>query len=655
MCGITGYISPKPLDAQAVLSAMSESLSHRGPDASGVWTDPDAGLGLGHRRLAIIDLSPSGEQPMVSASGRYVIVFNGEVYNFDVLRRDLDCEQPRAGFSWRGTSDTEVVLQAFDRWGFQASLERLAGMFAFALWDRRERKLHLVRDRMGEKPLYYATTGSSFFFGSEIKALRAFPDADFEIDPHALSSFLQFGYVPAPMSIYRDVHKVIPGSYVTVSVAENGSITVGEPRRHWSLNNGTIERRISSTAEMDDDELVDELHARLSASVRRQMVADVPLGAFLSGGIDSSTVVALMQTHSHQPIRTFTIGFHEQGYNEAPYAKKIARHLGTNHTEFYVGPGEAAAVIPRLPLIFDEPFADSSGIPTFLVSQLTRKHVTVSLSGDGGDELFAGYPRYQFCRNLWKRLSHLPRWSRAVASGLLTCLPPRAWDNTLGLLVSSQHNEWINGHRIHRLARVLCADTFDEFYRRVISQWHSEDNITIQSACAKREDVHQSNDRYESTLNRMRRFDIKQYLSDDLLTKVDRASMSVSLESRAPFLDHNLVEFAWALPERALIRNGEGKWILRQLLYRYVPRTMVERPKSGFAIPIARWLRTELREWAEHLLDEETIRRQGYFDPAPIRRMWREHCSGQFDRHTYLWSVLMFQAWVDVEWKTAAH
>ncbi len=376
------------------------------------------------------------------------------------------------------------------------------------------------------------------------------------------------------------------------------------------------------------------------------MVADVPLGAFLSGGIDSSAVVALMQQHSHQPIRTFTIGFHEQSYNEAPYAKQVAHHLGTDHTEFYIGADEAAAVIPRLANIFDEPFADSSGIPTLLVSQLTKRHVTVSLSGDGGDELFAGYPRYQFCSNLWKRFSRLPRWSRALASGLLTCLPPRAWDNTIGLVVSNLQQERINGHRLHRLARVLCADTFDEFYHGIISQWHSEYNITIQPQCRKLKRPNQNEERDASILNRMRRFDIEQYLSDDLLTKVDRASMSVSLESRAPFLDHKIAEFAWSLPERALIRGGEGKWILRQLLYRYVPRILVERPKSGFAIPVTRWLRTELRDWAEHLLNEQTIRAQGYLDPYPIRRMWQEHCSGQFDRQSYLWNVLMLQAWL---------
>ncbi len=637
------------------MSAMSGTLAHRGPDASGVWTDPGAGLCLGHRRLAIIDLSSSGEQPMVSASGRYVIVFNGEVYNFDAIRHDLDCERTTVSKSWRGTSDTEVLLQAVDRWGLPASLKKVTGMFAFALWDRSDRKLYLVRDRMGEKPLYYGTTGSSFIFGSELKALRAFPDSDFEVDWQALSSFLQFGYVPAPLSIYRGVRKLVPGTYLAVSVSENSVVKVGEPTRYWSLESSCAEMRTSEFAKMGDKELVDELHTRLSKSVRRQMVADVPLGAFLSGGIDSSAIVALMQSESRQRIRTFTVGFHEQSHNEAPYAKQVARHLGTDHIEFYIDAADAAAVIPRLPQIYDEPFADSSGIPTFLVSQLTKQYVTVSLSGDGGDELFAGYPRYQFCRDLWKRLSCFPPWSRKLASGVLTSLTPHAWDNAFRIVGSDHQRGQINGHRMHRLARVLWADTFDELYVRVISQWHHEDGIVLYLGRDNRNIFHPDDDRNEPILDSMRRFDLEQYLPDDLLTKVDRASMSVSLESRMPFLDHEIVEFAWALPERVLIRQGEGKWILRQLLDRYVPRALVERPKAGFAIPIARWLRTDLREWAEDLLEERALRTQGYLDPAPIRRMWREHCSGKYNRHSYLWNVLMFQAWLQSQLPMCGH
>jgi asparagine synthase (glutamine-hydrolysing) len=643
MCGIVGYISPKSLNVEAVIRAMSDSLVHRGPDASGYWSDLSVGLALGHRRLSIIDLSSSGAQPMMSASGRYVIVLNGEIYNFEALRKELG---RNGGKPWRGTSDTEVALEAIETWGFERALKQFIGMFALALWDRRDRKLFLVRDRMGEKPLYYGKAGSAFIFGSELKALRAFPDADLEVDRQALSSFLQFGYVPTLLSIYRGVKKLCPGSYMAVSVSMDGTVSVGEPTPYWSLDLARDGARIQDLKDRDDKQLVDELITRLSATVRRQMVADVPLGAFLSGGIDSSTIVSLMQTQSSRPIRTFTIGFHERGYNEAPYAKQVAQHLGTDHTEFYIDAAEAAAVIPRLPTIYDEPFADSSAIPTFLVSQLTKRHVTVSLSGDGGDELFAGYPRYQFCCDLWNRLNKLHPWGRGRASTLLTGLSPRAWDLVFKLVFSNRQLQQINGHRMHRLARVLCAESFDELYVRIISQWHPEDGIVRLFDREREPNCCLDDERNESMLKRMRRFDIVQYLPDDLLTKIDRAAMGVSLESRMPFLDHEIVEFAWALPERVLVRQGESKWILRQLLDRFVPRNLVERPKAGFAIPVSHWLRAELKEWAEHLLDEQTLRTQGYLDPAPIRRMWREHCSGKYDRHTYLWNVLMFQAWL---------
>jgi asparagine synthase (glutamine-hydrolysing) len=644
MCGFAGFISGRNLSQQATLEAMCKTLTHRGPDASATWQDKKAGLALGHRRLAIMDLSPNGHQPMQSASGRYVIAFNGEIYNFVALRRDLDRDWGTVGKLWRGTSDTEVALEAIDCWGLKVALDRFVGMFAFALWDRQDQKLYLVRDRLGEKPLYFGVSGSSFVFGSELKALKAFPDAKWDIDSQALSAFLKFGYVPAPSSIYRGVHKLAPGSCIVVSVSSHGSFTVEVPTHYWSLDVSRIEDQSSEMAHKDDKELVEDLHVRLLQAVRRQMVADVPLGAFLSGGIDSSAIVSLMQAQSSRPIRTFTIGFHENAYNEAPYAKEVARHLGTDHTELYIGASEAAAVIPHLPLIYDEPFADSSSIPTYLVSQLTRQHVTVSLSGDGGDELFGGYPRYQFTSDLWKRLSRLPRWSRGMASGALTWLSPRAWDDALGLAGIGQLQRQINGHRLHRLARVIDAQSMDELYLRLVSQWHEEDGIVLGHVNGN---PHSS--RSESLLNHMRRFDINQYLPDDLLTKVDRASMSVSLESRAPFLDHNIVEFSWALPERVLIRHGEGKWILRQLLDRYVPRTLIERPKLGFAIPVAHWLRNDLREWAGDLLDERTLHTQGYLDPAPIGRMWQEHLSGQYDRHPYLWNVLMFQAWLQSE------
>ena len=631
------------------MEAMCNTLVHRGPDASGVWFDPAAGLAIGHRRLAIIDLSPSGQQPMTSASGRYVIVFNGEVYNFTELRAVLDQDRGAVREPWRGTSDTEVVLSSIDRWGLEAALRKFVGMFAFALWDRKEQILSLVRDRLGEKPLYYGSIGHSFVFGSELKALTSFPDSQLEIDRGTLQAFLQFGYVPAPCSIYRGISKLQPGSFVSVSVRQGGSFTIGEPKRYWSLDSSQAAEWARGLAAREDADLVEELHARLATSVRRQMVADVPLGAFLSGGIDSSAIVSLMQAQSSRPIRTFTIGFHEDSFNEAPYAQQVARHLGTDHTELYVKASEAAAVIPRLQQMYDEPFADSSGIPTFLVSQLARNHVTVSLSGDGGDELFGGYPRYQFTDELWRLINRVPRWSRHMASEALTWVSPKTWDGVLRLVAPTKVRDRVNGHRLHRLARVLDSHSVDALYVRLVSQWHKEDGIVRPHSHEDNGCVHSHHNEDESVLNRLRRFDFEHYLPDDLLTKVDRASMSVSLESRAPFLDHELVEFAWALPERVLVREGQGKWILRQMLDRYVPRALVERPKAGFAIPVARWLRTDLREWAEHLLDERTLHTQGYLDPEPVRRMWQEHCSGKYDRQAYLWNVLMFQAWLEAQ------
>lgn len=649
MCGIAGYVSLRPLAARDVIGAMCNTLAHRGPDASGVWFDPDTGLAIGHRRLAIIDLSPSGEQPMTSASGRYVIAFNGEVYNFEELRDVLEHEGGAGRKPWRGTSDTEVVLEAIDTWGLESALQEFVGMFVFALWDRRDRTLHLVRDRIGEKPIYYGSIGESFVFGSELKALAAFPDSRLEIDRGALLAFLQFGYVPTPLSIYRGIYKLYPGSFVAVSVLPGGSFRIGEPKHYWSLDSQDAKNRSRCLTERDDAILVDELHARLLKSVRRQMVADVPIGAFLSGGIDSTAIVSLMQAQSSRPIRTFTIGFHEDGYNEAQYAKQIARHLGTDHTELYLKASEAAAVIPRLPQFYDEPFADSSGVPTYLVSQLARQHVTVSLSGDGGDELFGGYPRYQFCSELWRLIDRVPRWGRWVAAEALTSISPRAWDGALGLTIPSRFRSRINGHRLHRLARLLQSDSFDELYVSLVSQWRPHDGVVIGGGDGQiglwRESARSS----EPILNRMRRFDIKHYLPDDILTKVDRASMSVSLESRAPFLDHEVVEFAWMLPERVLVREGQGKWILRQVIDRYVPRELTDRPKAGFGIPVAQWLRGELREWAEDLLNERVLRAQGFFAPGPVRRMWQEHLSGAYDRQAYVWDVLMFQAWLEAQ------
>jgi asparagine synthase (glutamine-hydrolysing) len=641
MCGVVGFVTSRRLVAPALVIEMASALSHRGPDDSGCWLDPDAGIALGHRRLSIVDLSPAGHQPMESRSGRYVLAFNGEVYNFHDLRREL--ESASGPIPWRGHSDTEVMLEAITAWGFEDALSKFAGMFAIALWDREGRTLHLARDRLGEKPLYYGDIGGSFVFGSELKALRVFPGS-LEIDPRALARFLQFQYIPSPQSIYRGIHKLEPGAFLTVRVAQGGAFTRGSPRRYWTLDRASAD---DGRIRVDEGTLVEELHALLRDSVRRQMVSDVPLGAFLSGGIDSSTIVALMQEHSPRPVRTFTIGFREEGFNEADHAKAVARHLGTEHTEFYVTPSEAAAVIPKLPEIYDEPFADSSQIPTFLVSRLTRQHVTVSLSGDGGDELFGGYPRYVFGELLWNLMRWLPRWARRAACGVLSRPSARTWDRVLRATPFRLRSS-VTGHRIHRFAEVLGSGDFDDMYVRLVSLSLYADSVILGGAVeSDGDDPGGSN--AETYLNRMRRFDIGQYLPDDILVKVDRASMSVALESRAPMLDHRIVEFAWTLPRCMLVRDGVGKWILRQVLDRYVPREIVERPKAGFAIPIGQWLRSDLRDWAEHLLGERTIREQGILDPGPVRRMWDEHLSGKHDRQAYLWGILMFQAWMDRE------
>src|SRR5258708_380521 len=499
---------------------------------------------------------------MWSRCGRYVIAFNGEVYNFQEIRKELDSRSTSGPIRWRGHSDTEVMLEAISAWGFDDALKKFSGMFAIALWDREQSVLHLVRDRLGEKPLYYGAIGGSFVFGSELKALRAFPNSGLEIDRGALAGLLQFQYIPSPCSIYRGIRKVEPGAVLSVHVIQTGRFTYGASQRYWSIDLGE-----STESQYDDGPLVDELESLLRDSVKRQMISDVPLGAFLSGGIDSSTIVALMQAQSSRPVRTFTIGFQEEGFNEAQYAKAVAQHLGTEHTEFYVTPGEAAAVIPRLPEIYDEPFADSSQIPTFLVSRLTRRHVTVSLSGDGGDELFGGYPRYLFGEVLWNRIRRLPQWSRRVVSTIIAGLSAQSWDRLLGYTAPPRLRSNVTGHRLHRLGEVLNSTGFGDMYVRLVSLWQFADTIVLRAGTECRGSRVRAADKH-SYLNQMRRFDIEQYLPDDLLVKVDRASMSVGLESRAPMLDHRLVEFAWKLPRDMLARVGQGKCILRQALDR---------------------------------------------------------------------------------------
>jgi asparagine synthase (glutamine-hydrolysing) len=653
MCGITGFWDTSrqksALEMQAIAQKMSDALLHRGPDDGGAWVDAAAGIALGHRRLAIVDLSPQGHQPMVSANGRYIIVFNGEIYNFLDLRRELE----RLGHRFRGSSDTEVMLAAFTEWGLQQAVQQFNGMFAFALWDCQERVLHLCRDRLGEKPLYYGWMGKTLLFGSELKALKAYPHFQSEINRDALALFLRHNYIPTPYSIYQGIYKLPPATVLTW----NGGETRSSPIPYWSAKQ-IAESGVTHPFAGSESEAAEKLEALLQEAVKLRMVADVPLGAFLSGGIDSSTIVAMMQRVSSQPVKTFTIGFYENSYNEAAYAKAVAQHLGTDHTELYVTPEEALAVIPKLPTLYDEPFSDSSQIPTFLVSQLARGQVTVALSGDGGDELFGGYNRYFLVSKIWQQIGWIPSTLRQFAGDALTSLSSDKWNQAFShvdSLLPAQLQHPNPGDKIHKLAEILAMPNPDAMYRGLVSHWKNPEVLVIGS----REPPTVLTDSLSwahlpSFIQRMMYLDTVSYLPDDILVKVDRASMGVALEARVPLLDHRLVEFALRLPLSMKINNSGGKWLLREILCKYVPRNLIERPKMGFGVPIDRWLRGSLRDWAEELLSSERLQQEGFFNAQPIRQKWKEHLEGdesdglrQRNWQYYLWDVLMFQAWLE--------
>lgn len=644
MCGIAGFIAAPSLgDADALRTrarAMADAIFHRGPDDGDVWVDAAARVALAHRRLSILDLSPAGHQPMQSACGRYVVGYNGEIYNWTELRGELEAAGKAP--AWRGHSDTEVLLAGIAAWGLEATLRRARGMFALALWDRAEKTLTLARDRIGEKPLYYGHVGDDFAFGSELKALRALPAVRFDTDPGALALMLRYGYVPAPHSIYRGICKLPPGTLLRVTA--DGRF--GEPEPWWRFaavaQEGAASRRV-----VGDGEAVDALEAVLGAAIGEQMVADVPLGALLSGGLDSSTVVALMQARSTRPVRTFTIGFAEGDYDEAAHAKAVARHLGTEHTELHVTPEQARDIIPRLPEIYDEPFADSSQIPTALVCALTRQHVTVCLSGDAGDELFAGYNRYFWATSLWRRLGRVPPALRRALAGGLSAVPAGTWNGVfgaLGPLLPGRLRVSNPGDKLHKLAEVIGAPSPEALYRELVSQWRGP--LPLRGATEPSVLVADSA-RWPALpgfAERMMAVDTLSYLPDDILVKVDRAAMAASLETRVPFLDARVIDFAWRLPFHQKVRDGQGKWLLRQLLYRHVPRELVERPKQGFGVPIEHWLRGPLRDWAEDLLSPEALAADGLLDSASIRGMWQRHLSGRNVQYA-LWNVLMYQAW----------
>lgn len=624
---------------------MANTLRHRGPDDVGAWADEVQGIALGHRRLSILDLSPLGHQPMQSACGRYVTSFNGEIYNFKGLREELES----LGHRFRGHSDTEVMLSCISQWGIESAVTRFNGMFAIAVWDREKRLLHLVRDRMGEKPLYYGWAGKTFLFASELKAIRAHPQFHGVIDRGAVALFMRHQYIPAPYSIYTGIFKVVPGTIVTIAPDASASLQV---RPYWSVAVAAEQARAEpfrGTA-IEAITCMDEL---LRDAVKLRMEADVPLGAFLSGGVDSSTIVALMQAQSATPIQTFSIGFHEAAYNEAHHAKAVAGHLGTAHTELYVSPAEAMEVIPRLPSLYDEPFSDSSQIPTYLVSELTRRQITVVLSGDGGDELFGGYDRYFWAANLWRKIGAVPFLVRSLVARGLTMLSPKMWAllyRCVAPVLPKRLRLHNPGDKPHQLAEILTDESLEALYLATVSHCKNPASLVLGSAEPPTVLTDRAQwDRSPNVFDRMMFLDMLSYLPDDILAKVDRASMAVSLEARVPFLDHRVVEFAWQLPLSMKIHEGQGKWILRQVLKRYVPAAFLERPKMGFGVPIDSWLRGPLKEWAESLLDEKRLLDQGLFNPDPIRQQWREHLAGTCDWHYYLWDVLMFQAWLEQE------
>ena len=649
MCGIAGFVGGRWSsrgEITATLTRMNSCIRHRGPDHSNIWIDEAARVAFAHNRLAIVDLSPAGNQPMTSPSDRYVIIYNGELYNHHEVRDEL--MQSGMAVPWKGHSDTETLLAAIDTWGIRRALERSTGMFAFALWDKVERTLTLARDRLGEKPLYYGRQepDGPFLFGSELKALAIHPQFEREVDRRALTLLLRYNDIPAPFSIYRGIGKLPPGTILTLHSGDSEPMI----NEYWS-GAAVAEAGVRDPLHLSDADALDELEQRLQTAIGRQMIADVPIGAFLSGGVDSSTVVALMQKLSSRPVKTFTIGFHEAEFNEAEHAKAVARHLGTEHTELYVTPDEARAVIPKLPHLYDEPFADSSQIPTHLVSALARQHVTVSLSGDGGDELFGGYNRYLLTSELWGKISIIPKALRAAAARAITFVPASAWTK-FGIAASGVLPQIAKvnrlGDKVHKGAPLLQSESVAELYGGMLSLWRDPEAVVIGATEPRSQATGLTQPLTGlGPIERMMALDMLGYLPDDILVKVDRAAMAVSLETRVPYLDHHLVEFAWRLPFDMKIRGGQSKWILRQLLYRYVPKSLIERPKMGFGIPIGDWLRGPLRDWADALLEENRLRREGYFRPEPILQMWQAHASGKVNEEYRLWGVLMFQSWLE--------
>jgi asparagine synthase (glutamine-hydrolysing) len=646
MCGFAGFFSNNEITTGSysdILNSAGDAIQHRGPDDSGIWFDESVGLGLVHRRLSIQDLSPLGAQPMVSSSGRFIIVYNGEIYNFKTLRVDLE----QLGFIFRGHSDTETILAAFETYGIEKSLNLFSGMFAIVVYDRDTRQLTLVRDRLGEKPLYYGWHNGHFIFASELKALQAFPFWKPEINRDALTLLVRHNFIPAPHSIYKGIYKLLPATSVCINVTDSQKAVLPDPISFWSLENyfePVPDTRLTGEA------AADQLDGLLRDVIGEQMISDVPLGAFLSGGVDSSAIVSIMQQVSSSPVKTFSIGFEEKAFNEATFAKAVASHLGTDHTELYVTARDSLNVIPKLPSMYDEPFADSSQIPTYLVAEMARQDVTVALSGDGGDELFCGYSRYFNTSAAWDKNVKIKGGLTNQVIALAAQHAPALMAMLIKNFVPSQKNLSMEEvvQKIYRRDLLLSTNELNEFYRQTISYWNEPEQLVL----GAKEPIYSMREEpplsvAEGTYKQLMWQDLRCYLPDDILTKVDRASMACSLETRIPLLDRRVVEFALGLPIELNVAGGQGKQVLRDVLYRYVPKKLIEREKAGFAVPVGKWLREELREWAEPLLDPAKLYTQGFWNVDLVRGKWNDHISGRGDHEFQLWSILMFQAWYE--------
>lgn len=647
MCGICGFYTSLPNKHKNTINSMTSALEHRGPDDTGIWQDNNSGVFLGHQRLSIIDLSEAGHQPMQSHSSRYVLSYNGEIYNCLELKQELKKINPY--IKWKGNSDTEILLEAIDQWGVENAIKKFDGMFAFCLWDKKKHSLTLVRDRIGEKPLYYGWQGSGetrvFLFGSELKALKKHPEFDHKIDHDVVALQLGYNYIPDPYSIYKNIYKLLPGHYLQLSEKNLKQNVLPLPKIYWSLAQTAI-NGTNNQFDKDEMEIENELENQLKLTLKKQMISDAPIGAFLSGGIDSSAIASLMQSQSTKPIKTFTIGFEDKGFNEAHYAKKIAEYIGSDHTEMYISSKEAMNVIPKLCKIYDEPFSDPSQIPAFLISQLTKRDVKVALTGDGGDELFCGYNRYIYGEKFWNMFHIMPNVLRNIFLFGIKAVSQKNWDKiSKYLLVINKYNNV--GDKLYKVARALDAKIFFDFYQLLCSDLNKLDEVLSNNK--KPEIISDELRQNVDILNKQQQmmvFDFHTYLPGDILVKVDRASMASSLETRAPFLDHKLIEYVWRIPHKLKNKNGKGKWILRKILNKKIPKDLTERPKMGFGVPIGSWLSGPLKDWAENLLDEKKLQEEGFLNSNLVRKKWKEHINGKRNCQQDLWNILMFQAWI---------